>query len=110
EAMLAAERPVFYVGGGAVTSDVDPAQLIRVAETVQMPAVTTLMPRGVFPASHPLCLGLPGMHGSKAANWALNQADLLVTCGARFDDRVTGQLDSVAPGAKGMHIDVDTGE
>jgi acetolactate synthase I/II/III large subunit len=110
EAILAAERPVFYVGGGAVTSGVDPAQLIRVAETVQMPVVTTLMAKGVFPDSHPLCLGLPGMHGSKAANWALNQADLLVACGARFDDRVTGKLDSFAPGAKVIHIDVDPAE
>jgi acetolactate synthase-1/2/3 large subunit len=110
EAILAAERPVFYVGGGAVTSDVDPAQLIRVAETVGMPVVTTLMAKGVFPDSHPLCLGLPGMHGSKAANWALNQADLLVACGSRFDDRVTGKLDSFAPGAKVIHIDVDPAE
>jgi acetolactate synthase I/II/III large subunit len=110
EAILAAERPVFYIGGGAIASGVDPAQLIRVAETVQMPAVTTLMAKGVFPDSHPLCLGLPGMHGSKAANWALNRADLLVACGARFDDRVTGKLDSFAPGAKVIHIDVDPAE
>ncbi|HXD70877.1 MAG TPA: thiamine pyrophosphate-binding protein, partial [Gaiellales bacterium] len=110
EAILAAERPVFYVGGGAVASGVDPAQLIRVAEAVQMPVVTTLMAKGVFPDSHPLCLGLPGMHGSKAANWALNQADLLVACGSRFDDRVTGKLDSFAPGAKVVHIDVDPAE
>jgi acetolactate synthase I/II/III large subunit len=81
-----------------------------VAETVQMPVVTTLMAKGVFPDSHPLCLGLPGMHGSKAANWAMNQADLLVACGARFDDRVTGKLDSFAPGAKVVHIDVDPAE
>ena len=110
EAILAADRPVFYIGGGAVTSDVDPAQLIRVAETVQMPVVTTLMAKGVFPDSHPLCLGLPGMHGSKAANWALNRADLLVACGSRFDDRVTGKLDAFAPGAKVVHIDVDPAE
>ena len=110
EAILAAERPVFYVGGGAVTSGVDPAELIRVAETVQMPVVTTLMAKGVFPDSHPLCLGLPGMHGSKAANWAINRADLLVACGSRFDDRVTGKLESFAPGAKVIHIDVDPAE
>jgi acetolactate synthase-1/2/3 large subunit len=107
EAMLAAERPVFYIGGGAVTSGVDPAELIRVAETLQMPVVTTLMAKGVFPDSHPLCLGLPGMHGSKAANWAMNRCDLLVACGSRFDDRVTGKLATFAPGAKVVHIDVD---
>jgi acetolactate synthase-1/2/3 large subunit len=75
-----------------------------------MPVVTTLMAKGVFPDSHPLCLGLPGMHGSKAANWALNRADLLIACGSRFDDRVTGKLESFAPGAKVIHIDVDPAE
>jgi acetolactate synthase-1/2/3 large subunit len=110
EAILAAERPVFYVGGGAVSADVDPAELIRVAETVQMPVITTLMAKGVFPDSHPLCIGLPGMHGSKAANWAMNRADLLIACGSRFDDRVTGKLDLFAPGAKVIHMDVDPAE
>jgi acetolactate synthase I/II/III large subunit len=110
EAILAAERPVFYVGGGAVNANVDPAQLIRVAETVQMPVITTLMAKGVFPDSHPLCIGLPGMHGSKAANWAMNRADLLIACGSRFDDRVTGKLDVFAPGAKVIHMDVDPAE
>ena len=83
------------------SANVDPADLIRVAEAVQMPVVTTLMAKGVFPDSHPLCIGLPGMHGSKAANWAMNQADLLIACGSRFDDRVTGKLDAFAPGAQG---------
>jgi acetolactate synthase-1/2/3 large subunit len=110
EAILAAERPVFYVGGGAVSANVDPADLIRVAESVQMPVITTLMAKGVFPDSHPLCIGLPGMHGSKAANWAMNQADLLVACGSRFDDRVTGKLDVFAPGAKVIHMDIDPAE
>ena len=110
EAMLAAERPVLYIGGGAVTSGVDPAELIRVAEALQMPVVTTLMAKGVFPDSHPLCLGLPGMHGSKAANWAMNRCDLLVACGSRFDDRVTGKLATFAPGAKVIHMDVDPAE
>jgi acetolactate synthase-1/2/3 large subunit len=110
EAILAAERPVFYVGGGTVNANVDPAQLIRVAETVQMPVITTLMAKGVFPDSHPLCIGLPGMHGSKAANWAMNRGDLLIACGARFDDRVTGKLDVFAPGAKVIHMDVDPAE
>ena len=75
-----------------------------------MPVVTTLMAKGVFPDSHPLCLGLPGMHGSKAANWAMNRCDLLVACGSRFDDRVTGKLATFAPGAKVVHIDVDPAE
>ncbi len=110
EAILAAERPVFYVGGGAVSANVDPAELIRIAEAVQMPVVTTLMAKGVFPDSHPLCIGLPGMHGSKAANWAMNRADLLIACGARFDDRVTGKLDAFAPDAKVIHMDVDPAE
>jgi acetolactate synthase I/II/III large subunit len=110
EAILAAERPVFYVGGGAVSANVPPEELIRVAEAVQMPVVTTLMAKGVFPDSHPLCIGLPGMHGSKAANWALNRADLLVVCGARFDDRVTGKLEAFAPGARVIHMDVDPAE
>jgi len=110
EAILAAERPVFYVGGGAVSANVDPAELIRIAEAVQLPVVTTLMAKGVFPDSHPLCIGLPGMHGSKAANWAMNRADLLIACGARFDDRVTGKLDAFAPDAKVIHMDVDPAE
>jgi acetolactate synthase I/II/III large subunit len=81
-----------------------------VAESVQMPVITTLMAKGVFPDSHPLCIGLPGMHGSKAANWAMNRADLLIACGSRFDDRVTGKLDAFAPGAKVIHMDVDPAE
>ena len=101
---------MLYVGGGAVSAGVDPADLLRVAEAVQMPVVTTLMAKGVVPDSHPLCLGLPGMHGSKAANWALNRCDLLVACGSRFDDRVTGKLDTFAPGAKVVHMDVDPAE
>ena len=76
-------------------------ELAEFAEAVQIPVVTTLMAKGAFPDSHPLCVGLPGMHGSKFANWAMNRADLLVTIGARFDDRVTGKLDAFAPGAQG---------
>jgi acetolactate synthase I/II/III large subunit len=110
EAILAAERPVLYIGGGAVNAGVEPAQLERLAQTVRMPVVTTLMAKGVFPDSHELCLGLPGMHGSKAANWALNRCDLLIACGSRFDDRVTGKLDAFAPGAKVIHMDVDPAE
>ena len=110
EAIMSAERPVLYVGGGAISANVDPADLIRLAEAAQIPVVTTLMAKGVFPDSHPLCIGLPGMHGSKAANWGLNRSDLLIACGARFDDRVTGKLDAFAPGAKVIHMDVDPAE
>jgi acetolactate synthase I/II/III large subunit len=110
DAIVAAERPVLYVGGGAINAGVPPAELIRLAEAVGMPTVTTLMAKGVFPDSHPLCIGLPGMHGSKAANWALHGADLLVACGARFDDRVTGKLDAFAPDARVIHMDVDPAE
>jgi acetolactate synthase-1/2/3 large subunit len=110
EAILAAERPTLYVGGGAVTSGLDPADLIRVAQAAQIPVVTTLQAKGAFPDSHPLCIGLPGMHGSKAANWAMNRCDLLIACGARFDDRVTGKLDVFAPGARVIHMDVDPAE
>src|SRR4051812_43874947 len=110
EAILAAERPTFYVGGGAIHSGVDQADLIRVAEAAQIPVVTTLQGKGAFPDSHPLCIGLPGMHGSKAANWAMNRCDLLIACGARFDDRVTGKLDTFAPGARVIHMDVDPAE
>ncbi|MFI5050835.1 MAG: biosynthetic-type acetolactate synthase large subunit [Gaiellales bacterium] len=110
EAILAAERPTLYVGGGAVNSGLDPADLIRVAQAAQIPVVTTLQAKGAFPDSHPLCIGLPGMHGSKAANWAMNRCDLLIACGARFDDRVTGKLDMFAPGARVIHMDVDPAE
>ena len=98
------------MGGGAVNSGLDPADLIRVAEAAQIPVVTTLQAKGAFPDSHPLCIGLPGMHGSKAANWAMNRCDLLIACGARFDDRVTGKLDAFAPGAQVIHMDVDPAE
>jgi acetolactate synthase-1/2/3 large subunit len=110
EAILAAERPTLYLGGGAVSSNVEQSELIRMAEAAQMPVVTTLQAKGAFPDSHPLCIGLPGMHGSKAANWAMNRCDLLIACGARFDDRVTGKLDLFAPGAKVIHMDVDPAE
>ena len=108
EAILAAEQPTLYVGGGAINCD--PADLIALAEAAQLPVVTTLMAKGVVPDSHPQCIGLPGMHGSRAANWAMNRCDLLIACGARFDDRVTGKLDAFAPGARVIHMDVDPAE
>jgi acetolactate synthase-1/2/3 large subunit len=109
EAIARARRPVLYVGGGVLNAKATD-ELMVFAEAVQVPVVTTLMAKGAFPDSHPLCVGLPGMHGSKFANWTMNKADLLVTIGARFDDRVTGKLDTFAPGARIVHIDIDPAE
>jgi acetolactate synthase-1/2/3 large subunit len=92
-----ARRPVLYVGGGVIKAEAA-AELRELAELTGIPVVTTLMARGAFPDSHPLHLGMPGMHGTVAAVGALQKADLLVALGARFDDRVTGKLDSFAPG------------
>ncbi|GAB3532242.1 acetolactate synthase large subunit [Arthrobacter tecti] len=107
--ILAAERPVFYVGGGVVKAHAS-AELLELAELVGAPVVTTLMARGVFPDSHPQHVGMPGMHGSVSAVTALQQSDLLITLGARFDDRVTGVLSSFAPRAKVIHADIDPAE
>ena len=109
EAIAKARRPVLYVGGGVLNARAE-AQLAELAEALQIPVVTTLMAKGAFPDSHPLCVGLPGMHGSKFANWAMNRCDLLICVGARFDDRVTGKLDAFAPGAKVIHMDIDPAE
>jgi acetolactate synthase I/II/III large subunit len=108
--MLAdARRPVLYVGGGVIKADAS-AELKELAELTGAPVVTTLMARGAFPDSHPLHLGMPGMHGTVAAVGALQRADLIVALGARFDDRVTGKLDSFAPDAKIVHADIDPAE
>jgi acetolactate synthase I/II/III large subunit len=107
--MMTAERPVLYVGGGVIRAGAS-AELLALAELTGMPVVTTLMARGGFPSSHPQNVGMPGMHGSVAAVGALQKADLLVTLGARFDDRVTGKLDSFAPGAAIVHADIDPAE
>lgn len=104
-----AKRPVFYVGGGVVKAQAA-AELRELAELVKAPVATTLMARGVFPDSHPQHVGMPGMHGSVAAVTALQQADLLITLGARFDDRVTGVLSTFAPEAKIIHADIDPAE
>jgi acetolactate synthase-1/2/3 large subunit len=109
KAIVAAERPILYVGGGTINADAC-AELLEVAELVGIPVVTTLMAKGAFPDSHPLACGAPGMHGSKWANWALNKGDLLIAVGSRFDDRVTGKLAAFAPGAKVIHFDVDPAE
>jgi acetolactate synthase I/II/III large subunit len=107
--LLRARRPVLYVGGGVVKSD-SHAELLRLAELAQAPVTTTLMARGAFPDGHQLALGMPGMHGTYPAVAALQEADLVVALGARFDDRVTGKLDSFAPRARIVHADIDPAE
>jgi acetolactate synthase I/II/III large subunit len=107
--IVEARRPVLYVGGGVLKSRAV-AELRVLAELTGIPLVTTLMARGAFPDSHPQHLGMPGMHGTVAAVTALQKADLLITLGARFDDRVTGRLDSFAPLAKIIHADIDPAE
>src|ERR671919_34725 len=104
-----ARRPVLYVGGGVLKARAA-EDLVRLAEAIGAPVVTTLMARGAIPDDHPLCLGMPGMHGSYAAVTAMQRSDLLINIGARFDDRVTGRLDSFAPGAKIVHADADPAE
>ncbi|MEN9741316.1 MAG: hypothetical protein RIR66_272 [Actinomycetota bacterium] len=107
--IVESHRPVFYVGGGVIRSRAS-AELRQLAELTGIPVVTTLMARGAFPDSHPQHMGMPGMHGTVGAVGALQQSDLLITLGARFDDRVTGKLDSFAPRAKVIHIDIDPAE
>jgi acetolactate synthase-1/2/3 large subunit len=107
--MMAAQRPVLYVGGGVIKAGAS-ADLLTLAELTGMPVVTTLMARGAFPSSHRQNMGMPGMHGKVAAVGALQKADLLVTLGARFDDRVTGRLDTFAPEAAVVHADIDPAE
>jgi acetolactate synthase I/II/III large subunit len=107
--MMAAQRPVLYVGGGVIKAGAS-EELLTLAELTGMPVVTTLMARGAFPSSHRQNLGMPGMHGKVAAVGALQKADLLVTLGARFDDRVTGRLDTFAPDAAVVHADIDPAE
>ena len=102
-------KPVFYVGGGVIKANAH-AELRQLVEILGAPVVTTLMARGAFPDSHPLHMGMPGMHGTVAAVTALQKADLLITLGARFDDRVTGKLSTFAPNAKIIHADIDPAE
>ena len=109
KAIVQAQRPMLYVGGGTINANACD-ELLELAETGGIPVVTTLMAKGAFPDSHPLALGAPGMHGSKWANWALNKADLIIAVGSRFDDRVTGNLSTFAPGAKVVHFDIDPAE
>ena len=109
ERIIAAKKPVLYVGGGVIRSNAA-KELLQLAELTQIPVVTTLMARGAFPDSHPQHLGMPGMHGSVAAVGSLQQSDLLIALGTRFDDRVTGQLSSFAPDADVIHVDIDPAE
>lgn len=103
------KRPLLYAGGGIVSSHAC-QELKALAEAMQIPVVTTLLGKGCFPSSHPLSLGPVGMHGSKYANMAMTECDLIIAAGARFSDRVTGKLDEFAPNAKVIHIDIDPAE
>ncbi|MGD9606503.1 MAG: acetolactate synthase large subunit [Leucobacter sp.] len=109
ELIAEAERPVFYIGGGVGRAGAS-EELLQLAELVGAPVVTTLMARGVFPDSHRQHLGMPGMHGTVPAVLALQESDLLITIGARFDDRVTGRVATFAPEAKVIHADIDPAE
>ena len=109
ELIMSASRPVIYAGGGILKSRASGA-LRALAERTGIPVVTTLMARGAFPDSHPLCLGMPGMHGNYTAVTAMQHADLLGALGSRFDDRVTGKIAAFAPGAKVIHVDIDPAE
>ncbi|MFP4148864.1 MAG: biosynthetic-type acetolactate synthase large subunit [Nitriliruptoraceae bacterium] len=109
ELIATAERPVIYAGGGLVRARAG-AEVQRFAELLKLPVVTTLMGRGIIPDTHELFVGMPGMHGHYAGVRALQESDLLITLGARFDDRVTGKLDAFAPHAKVIHVDVDPAE
>jgi acetolactate synthase I/II/III large subunit len=107
--ILASKQPVLYIGGGVLKARA--AEIVReLAELTNIPVVTTLMARGAFPDNHPLCLGMPGMHGNATAITAMQRADLLIALGARFDDRVTGKVSAFAPDAKIIHVDIDPAE
>ncbi|MDI9634041.1 MAG: biosynthetic-type acetolactate synthase large subunit [Methanolinea sp.] len=107
--ILEAERPLLYVGGGVISSDASP-ELVQLAETLGIPVTTTLMGLGAIPCDHPLNLGMLGMHGTRYANYAVTETDLLIAIGVRFDDRVTGKIDTFASQARIIHIDIDPAE
>jgi len=109
KALAAAQRPVIYAGGGVVNAN-GSAELVEFATSDRFPVTCTLMGLGAFPASHEQWLGMLGMHGTRAANYAMDEADLICAVGARFDDRITGKLSEFAPRAKFIHIDVDPAE
>lgn len=107
--ILKSEKPIFYVGGGIIFSDAS-EELRALAEGIMAPVTTTLMGMGAFPTSHPLSLGMLGMHGTRYANYAIQESDLIIAVGVRFDDRVTGKISAFAPNAKIIHIDIDPAE
>ena len=107
--IMSSRKPVLYIGGGVIRAGAS-AELRTLADLTGIPVVTTLMARGAFPDSHPQHLGMPGMHGTVAAVGALQNADLLIALGTRFDDRVTGQLSTFAPKAQVIHADIDPAE
>jgi len=107
--IMEAERPVIYAGGGIVSARAS-AELLTLAELVNAPVTNTLMGLSGFPGQHPLFLGMLGLHGSRAANLAVTECDLLIALGARFDDRVTGKVAGFAPDARVIHVDVDPAE
>ena len=109
ELLLSSRRPVIYAGGGILKARAAEA-LRELAELCDLPVVTTLMARGAFPDDHPLCLGMPGMHGNYTAIMSMQESDLLLALGSRFDDRVTGRVPDFAPHAKIVHVDIDPAE
>ncbi len=106
KAILEAKKPVLYIGGGAIMSSADEA-ILKLAETLNLPVVSTLMGLGAFPGTHKNALGMLGMHGTYEANMAMHNADLIFGVGVRFDDRTTNNLDKYCPNAKVVHIDID---
>lgn len=109
ELLLEAERPLLYIGGGVISSNAA-EELLQFAESLMIPVTTTLMGLGAIPCDHPLNLGMLGMHGTRYANYAVTESDLLIAIGVRFDDRVTGKLDTFASQAKIIHVDIDPAE
>jgi len=109
KALATARRPVLYVGGGTISAHAS-EEVRALAATDRFPVTCTLMGLGAFPAPHDQWLGMLGMHGTRTANYAMDEADLIVACGARFDDRITGKLSEFAPRAKFIHIDIDPAE
>ncbi|MCJ7750205.1 MAG: biosynthetic-type acetolactate synthase large subunit, partial [Armatimonadetes bacterium] len=109
ELLDSAERPLIYGGGGVNSADAQ-EELVALAEQIDAPVTMTLLGKGGFPEDHDLCLGMPGMHGTAYANYALHEADVILAVGTRFDDRVTGKLDMFARNAKFIHVDIDPAE
>ncbi|MCL7413750.1 MAG: acetolactate synthase large subunit [ANME-2 cluster archaeon] len=109
EVISKARQPVLYVGGGIIAAEAT-KELLELAQTIQAPVTTTLMGKGAFPDDNPLSIGMPGMHGTKYANYAIQESDVLIAVGVRFDDRVTGKIESFAPNAQVIHVDIDPAE